>query len=306
MSYFAAQEPACHHQHDNHPIEFDIIPRSVDLGGFEVRRVLPNSQKRMVGPFIFWDQAGPADFLIGQGIDVRPHPHICLSTMTYLFTGSLLHRDTLGSEQIISPGDVNLMTAGSGIAHSERTPVNVRQQSHHFFGIQCWLALPKQREEVAPDFKHYSKTSLPLHHEKGIALHVVVGSFLGLASPVITESAALFVDCKLSPGTRFSIPATTEERALYLLSGNIVIDGVEYHPSRMLVLKPAQAIECCAKEEEAHFIILGGDALDGDRYIWWNFVASTKERIEQAKVDWQTGKFGRIPGDDKEFIPLPG
>lgn len=304
MSYFKTQEPTCESKHCPQKISLEIIPRSVDLGGFHVGRVLPSKEKRTVGPFVFWDQAGPGEFLTGAGLDVRPHPHICLSTMTYLFRGTLEHRDTLGSDQIIVPGDVNLMTAGRGIAHSERTPQSERMHPHQFFGIQCWLALPLNKEETAPTFTHYDKTTIPSAQEKDIALRVVAGEWMGLKSPVITLNDALFVECDLKSKAELMIPTTTEERAIYVLAGEIVADGVHYSGGRMLILKPGSEIKVTVISD-AHMIILGGAALEEPRYLWWNFVASSKDRIEQAKLDWKEGKFGKIPGDDKEFIPLP-
>lgn len=304
MSYFEAQNPQCDSLHCPGDISIEIIPRTVDLGGFEVRRVLPSNEKRTVGPFVFWDQAGPGEFLQGHGLDVRPHPHICLSTMTYLFSGSLEHRDTLGSHQIILPGAVNLMTAGRGIAHSERTPQAVRNQPHHFFGIQCWLALPLAKEEMHPDFKHYAEEAIPAADDKSLRIRVVTGEFAGLKSPVITQNDALFVEFQLQKQAAISIPATSEERAIHILEGEIILDKMHYSSARMLVLKPGHEVQIQAATD-AHFILLGGAPLAEPRYLWWNFVASRKERIEQAKFDWTEGKFGKIPGDDKEFIPLP-
>lgn len=305
MSYFKAEPPECVTLDKASAIELDIIPRSIDLGGFKVSRVLPAPKKKMVGPFIFWDQAGPSDFLMGSGIDVRPHPHICLSTMTYLFKGRLEHRDSLGSHQIITPGDVNLMTAGAGIVHSERTPQVDREETNSIFGIQCWLALPFEKEEMEPNFNHYGQATLPRVSENGLAMTLVAGSFLGLSSPVMTQSRILFVDCRLAANERFSIPPTTEERAIYILSGSLTVNAAKFDQNVMLLLKPNITIELSANEK-AHFIILGGDVLDGERYVWWNFVASSKDRIEQAKEDWENNRFSKVPGDDKEFIPLPG
>ncbi len=286
-------------------IGIEILPRAVDLGGFKVGRVLPAKEKKTVGSFVFWDQAGPGEFLTGKGLDVRPHPHIGLSTMTYLFAGSLEHRDTLGSAQIIVPGDVNLMTAGRGVAHSERTPQQVRRHPHQIFGIQCWLALPLDKEEMHPTFAHYEKNSIPVHNDiKGLQLRVVAGEWMGLQSPVITQNDALFVECKLKAHHALNIPATTEERAIYILSGEITLDTIHYGNNRMLVLKTGCEINVSAILD-ATFIILGGNALAEPRHLWWNFVASSKDRIEQGKIDWKEGKFGKIPGDDKEFIPLP-
>lgn len=304
VSYFQTSEPACDKEHCPQQIGMEIIPRSVDLGGFEVRRILPSSGKRTVGPYVFWDQAGPGEFLTGKGLDVRPHPHICLSTMTYLFSGRLEHRDTLGSHQIIEPGAVNLMTAGSGIAHSERTPKADRIQQSDFFGIQSWLALPINKEEISPTFTHYDKTVIPSFTDQGIQFFLATGEWQGMKSPVITHNDALFLECKLNENAVLTIPALAEERAIHILSGEISVADQNYLSATMLILQPGAEITCKALSS-AHIIILGGSPLEQPRYLWWNFVASNKERIEQAKADWQAGKFGKIPGDDKEFIPLP-
>ncbi len=305
MSYFKTTNPICESKIGVQQISLEIIPRSVDLGGFKVGRVIPSKDKKTVGPFIFWDQAGPGEFIRGQGLDVRPHPHICLSTMTYMFNGSLEHRDTLGSHQIILPGDVNLMTAGKGIAHSERTPQKVRVQTHTFLGIQCWLALPLNKEEMNPTFTHYDKSLIPASmNEKLCSFRVIAGEWMGLKSPVITLNDALFVEYRLKADSDIQIPATIEERAIYILSGEIMIDNIHYGNNRMLVLKTGNNVKVRALSD-ANIIILGGTSLEEPRYLWWNFVASSKERIEHAKRDWKEGVFGTIPGDDVEFIPLP-
>lgn len=304
MSYFTSPDPACRQNDCPRLVNLEIVPRSVDLGGFSVGRVLPAVEKRTVGPFVFWDQAGPGEFLTGKGLDVRPHPHICLSTMTYVFSGRLEHRDTLGSHQIIEPGAVNLMTAGRGIAHSERTPQADRVGESQFFAIQSWLALPLDKEEMAPSFTHYDYASIPSIDEAGTRMRLATGEWLGVRSPVVTHNDALFLDCHLDAASSLSIPNTLEERAIHILSGDISLDRTTYTSGRMLILKPGHEIKLKA-ETNAHVIILGGSPLESPRYLWWNFVASSKERIEQAKADWQDGKFGKIPGDDKEFIPLP-
>lgn len=305
MSYFNAKDPICETQGCLQQISVELIPRSVDLGGFKVDRIIPSKEKRTVGPFVFWDQAGPNELLTGKGIDIRPHPHIGLSTMTYLFSGQLEHRDTLGSHQIIAPGEVNLMTAGRGIAHSERTPHQARCYPQHFFGIQCWLALPLNKEETNPSFTHYDKSAIPENNDdKNMSFRIVAGEWMGLKSSVITQNDALFVECKLKPHAELIIPSTVEERAIHLLSGTLTIDHTPYHSTRMLLLKTGAELKVTATSE-VHMIILGGAVLEQRRYLWWNFVASSKERIEQAKWDWKEGKFGKIPGDDQEFIPLP-
>lgn len=305
MSYFNAKDPICETQGCPQRVSIALIPRSVDLGGFQVERILPSREKRTVGPFVFWDLAGPSELLMGQGIDVLPHPHIGLSTMTYLFSGKLVHRDTLGSHQIIVPGEVNLMTAGRGIAHSERTPHQDRLYPQHFFGIQCWLALPLNKEETNPSFTHYDKSAIPMHNDdKNMSLRVIAGEWMGLKSSVITQNEALFVEYKLKAHANLIIPSTVEERAIHILHGKITIDATQYDGSTMLILKTGAEIKVTAISD-VHMIILGGPALEQRRYLWWNFVASSKERIEQAKLDWIEGKFGKIPGDEHEFIPLP-
>lgn len=304
MSYHKTPDPQCEQTNCPKHVSTEIIPRTVDLGGFAVSRVLPSTAKRTVGPFVFWDQAGPGEFLTGKGLDVRPHPHICLSTMTYLFSGRLLHRDTLGSEQIIEPGAVNLMTAGRGIAHSERTPQADRLQDSQFFGIQSWLALPLDKEEMTPTFVHYDKANIPTITENNIELHIAAGEWSGVKSPVITHNDALFVECHMNEGASIIIPATLEERAIHILTGHVMVDNTDYNNVRMLILKSGVEIRITATNR-AHLIILGGSPLEKPRFLWWNFVASSKDRIEQAKQDWQAGKFGMIPGDDQEYIPLP-
>lgn len=305
MSSLDAKLPTRERKPCRQPIVLDLVPRLVDQGSFSVQRVLPSSGKRTVGPFVFWDQIGPGELLSGQGLDVRPHPHICLSTMTYLFQSNIEHRDTLGTAQILKPGDVNLMTAGRGIVHSLRTPANARLEPQAFFGIQCWLALPLDKEETNPSFTHYDKQQIPSYEaDKHFRLRVIAGDWLGLKSPVSTLSDAIFVENHLKTGAQLVIPPTIEERAIYLLNGDVMIDRIHYGPSRMLLLKPGITVTLKALTD-THCIILGGSALEGPRYLWWNFVASSEQRIEQAKQDWQSGAFGKIPGDDMEFIPLP-
>lgn len=305
MSYFNAKDPICETQGCPEQVSVALIPRSVDLGRFQVDRILPSKEKRTVGPFVFWDQAGPSELLMGNSIDILPHPHIGLSTMTYLFSGKLEHRDTLGGHQIIVPGEVNLMTAGRGIVHSERTPHQDRLYPQHFFGIQCWLALPLNKEETNPSFTHYDKSAIPIYNDdKNMSLRIISGEWMGLKSSVITQNEALFVECKLKTHAKLIIPSTVEERAIHILNGKIKINAAQYDATTMLILKTGTEIEVTAISE-VHMIILGGSALEQRRYLWWNFVASSKERIEQAKLDWKEGKFGKIPGDEYEFTPLP-
>ncbi|MFC3052113.1 pirin family protein [Kordiimonas pumila] len=285
-------------------VEMAILPRTGDIGNFEVHRALPFKEKRMVGPFIFWDQMGPGEFLTGQGVDVRPHPHIGLSTVTYLFDGTMDHKDSIGNDMRIVPGDVNLMTAGSGIVHSERTGLDIRQKPSSLYGIQSWLAQPLKHENGSPAFSHTEKQDLPSFDESGLKGRVILGEFSGVSSPVQTQWDTLYVDFHLENGGQVQIPNTTEERALYVLSGQIEIGGVTYDPQRMMVLRPGDTVTIKALSP-VHMMLLGGAAMDSKRYIFWNFVASSKERLEQAKEDWREGRFDKVAGDDKEFIPLP-
>lgn len=285
-------------------IELSILPRTVDLGGFEVHRALPHKTRRMVGPFIFWDQMGPGAFAAGQGIDVRPHPHIGLSTVTYLFEGSLDHRDSLANSMRIVPGDVNLMTAGRGIVHSERTGKEIRSTKHQLAGIQSWLALPQSAEGAHPDFTHYPADTLPAFDGKGLWGRVVLGVLDGLSSPVKTPWDTLYVDIKLEANYRFTLPEETEERGLQLYRGSIEIEHTIFSAPEMIVFRPGSRITCQAKTA-SHLLLLGGAPLDGPRYIWWNFVSSSIDSIKQAALDWENGLFPIVPDDDREFIPLP-
>lgn len=282
-----------------------IEPKPRDLGGgFSVRRALPAIEKRMVGPFVFWDEFGPAHFAAGEGLDVRPHPHIGLATVTYLFEGEIFHRDTLGSAQAIRPGDVNWMNAGRGIAHSERTPPELRPGGSPIAGIQSWVALPQAHEESAPFFVHHPERELPLIENAGQSVRVIVGSLYGKSAPVKTYSEMFYADARLDAGASLPLDAEHEERGLYLVEGEIEIAGERFEKGRLLVFRPGDAITIKAVTP-ARFMLLGGAAMDGARHVWWNFVSSRKDRIEQAKEDWKAGRFGDVPGDDKEFIPLP-
>jgi redox-sensitive bicupin YhaK (pirin superfamily) len=280
-----------------------IVPRSRDIGGFEVRRALPSAQRRMVGPFVFFDQMGPAVFEPGTGIDVRPHPHIGLATITYVFDGEILHRDSLGSVQPIRPGDVNWMTAGRGIAHSERTAPELRASGTRLAGIQSWIALPKRDEETDPGFFHHPRASLPVTEGEGVTLRLIVGAGFGMRAPVQVFSAMFYADAALQTGARLTLPAEYEERAVYVAMGEIEIAGTRYPAGQLLVFRPGDAIDLRAVAD-ARVMLLGGEPMDGPRHIWWNFVSSSKDRIEQAKADWKAGRFGPVPGET-EFIPLP-
>jgi redox-sensitive bicupin YhaK (pirin superfamily) len=288
---------------DKQAIETVVVPRTRDLGGFEVRRVLPSAQRRMVGPFVFLDQMGPAAFEPGQGIDVRPHPHIGLATVTYLFDGEIVHRDSLGTKQTIVPGEVNWMTAGRGIVHSERSDAERRKRRDTMFGLQIWVALPKRHEEAAPSFAHHSVSALPTVEDAGKRIRVVVGAAYGQTSPVETFSEMFYADAILQKGALLPIDAPHEERAAYLVEGEVEIDGQVYEPGRLLVFAPGAKPTIRAKSS-AHFVLIGGEPMDGPRHLWWNFVSSSEDRIEQAKRDWKANNFAAVPGET-EFIPLP-
>jgi redox-sensitive bicupin YhaK (pirin superfamily) len=286
-------------------IETVIVPRAHDIGGFEVRRALPARERQMVGPFIFFDQMGPGEFLAGRGLDVRPHPHIGLSTVTYLFEGEILHRDSLGSAQPIRPGDVNWMTAGRGIAHSERTDPALRVRDSRLFGIQSWVALPKPQEEAEPDFVHHPSATLPVAEEDGMRLRLVAGTGWGLTAPVVTASPLFYADAALSPGAALPLPEEHEERGAYIVQGAVEVTGTRFEAGRMLLFRAGDRLALRAGPEGARLLLLGGAAMDGPRFIFWNFVSSSRERIEQAKADWKAGRFEKVPGDEREFIPLP-
>ncbi len=306
MSYLECDEPIPGQPDTVDAIETIIIPRARDLGGLEVRRVLPSARRQMVGPFIFFDQMGPAEFVLGEGLDVRPHPHINLATLTYLFDGEVLHRDSLGTEQIIRPGAVNLMCAGEGIVHSERMDEEYKRQGADLFGLQTWLALPRHKEETAPAFFHHADDELPIIDGTNAHARLVAGSAWGESSPVKTYSDTLFADVTLQPGGSIPVDADHEERAIYSVDGPLSIDGTEFEPGQLLVLRADEAITVTnLGQRPARFALVGGATMDGPRHIWWNFVSSRKERIEQAKAEWKKGRFDTVPGDEEEFIPLP-
>lgn len=280
-----------------------IIPRARDLGGFSVRRALPSAQRQMIGPFIFWDQMGPALFAPGTGIDVRPHPHIGLATLTYLFDGEIMHRDSLGSVQAIRPGEVNLMTAGKGIAHSERTELAVRSHAHPLSGIQSWLALPKPLEEIDPAFVHLTAADLPLIEGEGVQLRLIAGSMFGETSPMPAWSPMFYADVDLAAGARLSLPADHIERGVYVATGTISVAMDSFNEGQLLVFGPGDEIVITGVTP-ARILFMGGEPMDGPRHIWWNFVSSSRDRIEAAKADWRAGRFPVVPGET-EFIPLP-
>jgi redox-sensitive bicupin YhaK (pirin superfamily) len=286
------------------PVRVTIAPKPRDLGDkFIVRRALPATEQRMVGPFIFWDEFSPTRFDAGKGLDVRPHPHINLATVTYLFEGEIFHRDTLGSAQAIKPGDVNWMNAGRGIAHSERTAPALRATGSSLAGIQSWVALPERHEESEPFFTHHAERELPLIDDGGTRVRIIAGTLYGKTSPVKAYSDIVYADVRLDTGAALPLDAEHEERGLYLVGGEIDIAGAILQPGRLVVFRAGHRLTVKA-HTPAHCMLLGGAAL-GERHIWWNFVSSRKERIEQAKEDWKAGRFGLVPGDDKEFIPLP-
>jgi hypothetical protein len=288
----------------NPSVEVVIVPPTHDLGdGFHVRRALPSNQRRMVGPFVFFDQMGPTVLRAGSGLDVRPHPHIGLATVTYLFDGEIIHRDSLGNVQPIRPGAVNWMIAGRGIVHSERTAADKRSTGSSLFGIQTWIALPKAEEERAPSFSHHAASELPVIDGDGTSLRLIAGALFGARAPVATLSDMFYADVTLAANARLPIAADYEQRAVYVIRGRIDIDGGSFEGSQLVVLRPGQHITVRALEP-AQLLLLGGAAMDGPRHVWWNFVSSSTERIEQAKEDWREGRLGRVPGD-AEFIPLP-
>jgi redox-sensitive bicupin YhaK (pirin superfamily) len=285
------------------PIEHLLRSHPRDIGGFAVRRVLPALPKQMVGPFIFFDHMGPARLAPGNGLDVRPHPHIGLATVTYLFDGEILHRDTLGSVQPIRPGDVNWMTAGRGIAHSERTPPELRANGSGVHGIQTWVALPRAHEEAEPSFFHHPASTLPVIELPGATVRVVAGHAFGARSPVAVFSDTLYAAAELAPGANLTLPAAHEERGVYVVEGSAVIGDATVEPGQLAVLTRGVEAEVQAPVSTV-LMLLGGAAMDGPRFIWWNFVSSSKERIERAKDDWRADRFGAIQGET-ERIPLP-
>ena len=304
MSWSPHRDPVPGDRASADAIEMLIIPRAVDLGEMEVRRALPSVHRQMVGPFIFFDQMGPAEFLTDQGIDVRPHPHINLATVTYLFEGQILHRDSLGTQMTIEPGAVNWMRAGRGIVHSERTSQERRRSGQRLFGIQTWMALPDDEEESDPAFVHHGAKELPTVDVDGITARVIAGEAFGARSPLETPSETLYADVRLAPGARLPIDPGYDERALYTIAGDVEIAGDTFGPGQLLVLRPGDPIVVTAGSE-ARFMLFGGAPMAGPRYIWWNFVSSRPERIEQAKEEWARGRFDTVPGDAEEFIPLP-
>ena len=285
-------------------IELVLRPRTRDLGGFEVRRALPSGKRQMVGPFIFFDEMGPSEFERGKGIDVRPHPHIGLATVTYLFDGEIMHRDSLGTELAIQPGDVNWMKAGRGITHSERTPEASRDADHHpLHGIQAWVALPLDEERAEPSFVHYEADMLPEIELDGISIRLIAGRLFGQESPVAVDWPTLYAELHMLTDTSLSIDDRYDERALYIVSGEVRIEHELFEAGSMVILRAGAPIDMQATKS-SHVMLLGGNTMDGPRLIWWNFVASDQALIEQAKVDWEQDRFDAVPGEH-ERIPLP-
>lgn len=303
MSWMPDKDPEAGDRKSCDALDLVIVPRSRDIGAFEVRRALPHGTRQMVGPFIFFDQMGPAAMAPGQGMDVRPHPHIGLATVTYLFDGAIMHRDSEGNALEILPGAMNLMTAGRGIAHSERSPDAQRKSGQRISGIQSWVALPKALEETDPGFEHYSAADLPMVENDGVIARVIAGDMFGKRSPVKTLSDWFYADVSLEAGKSVPLDADYEERAVYIAEGAVTIAGETFEASRMLIFRPGDRITVTAAAP-SRIMLLGGAAMEGSRYIWWNFVSSSRERLEQAKEDWAQGRFKAVPGET-EFIPLP-
>ena len=311
MSWNPCIEPQCPTAGELDSIETLIVPRARDIGGFEVRRALPAPKRQMVGPFIFFDQMGPAEFISGGGgIDVRPHPHIGIATVTYLYKGEFQHRDSLGTDQMIYPGEVNWMIAGKGVTHSERTSEETRAAPHSLFGIQTWVALPEDLEETEPDFEHRGKEDLPVVESGGKRVRLILGNAYGQKAPVKTFSEMFYADATLEADARIPLPDNHEDRGIYIVDGSVEVAGDTFGSGQMMIFRPGDAITVTAGQSGARLILLGGETLSGPRYIWWNFVASSRDKIEAAKEawakqDWDDGRFHLPPGDEGEFIPLP-
>ena len=285
-------------------VDIVVLPKTGDIGGFTVQRALPSAEKRMVGPFVFWDQMGPGDFAPGKGLDVRPHPHIGLSTVTYLFRGSMAHKDSLGNDLVIRPGQVNLMTAGRGIVHSERSDAAARAEQSELYGIQSWIALPKHLEETDPAFDHYPAEDIPKTRKEGVNLTVIMGEAFGLKSPVKTTWPTLYCEALMPIGTTLEIDTRYQERALYIVEGGLSLDLTEFAAGQLVVLKPGETVPVEATAD-SRVMILGGDTMDGPRLLWWNFVGTSKDQIRDAAKRWQNDAFDPVPCDDQERIPLP-
>jgi redox-sensitive bicupin YhaK (pirin superfamily) len=310
MSWNPLIEPQTPVAGDLDSIETLIVPRARDLGGFEVRRALPAPKRQMVGPFIFFDQMGPAEFITNGGIDVRPHPHIGISTVTYLYKGEFEHRDSTGAHQMIYPGEVNLMTAGHGVTHSERTSAETRARRNSLYGVQTWIALPDEAEDIEADFEHNAVEALPFLEGEGKEVRLILGTAWGEAAPAKVHSEMFYADAVLQAGARIPLPDDHEDRGVYVIEGAVEVAGQSYAAGQMMVFRPGDAMTLTAGPQGARLMMLGGATLNGPRHIWWNFVASSRERIEEAKEawargDWEHGRFQLPVGDQDEFIPLP-
>jgi redox-sensitive bicupin YhaK (pirin superfamily) len=301
---FPTHEPECSSEAESDAIELLISARARDIGDFAVRRALPAARKRLVGPFIFFDHMGPVQMPVGRGLDVRPHPHIALATVTFLFDGAIEHRDSLGTLRTIRPGDVNWMVAGRGIVHSERSAQDARRSGVHLHGIQSWVALPLEHEETEPRFEHHPAATLPKLRRDGASLDVIAGTAFGLRSPVSVFSPTLYVHAQLDAGARVQLDTEHEQRAVYVVEGAIGCDGRTFEAGSLLVLRPGITVTL-GSQRRARVMLIGGAKLAGERHIYWNFVASTEARIERAKDDWRNQRFPKVPGDEVERIPLP-
>ena len=286
------------------PFVQTVVPVTHDLGDFKVNRTLPGRERTMVGPFIFVDEFGPARLPPGQGMDVRPHPHINLATVTYLFEGAIEHRDSIGSHQVIEPGAINLMTAGSGIVHSERSPQDLRAQGPSLYGMQTWLALPDGREEIAPAFDHVAEDALPLVEDNGASARVLMGTLWGATAETPCHSPTIYADVLLGPGGSIPVDSEADERAVMLVEGKAELDGQELDLFALYILRPGHEA-LLSSAQGGRLMLMGGQAFETRRYVFWNFVSSSRSRINQAKEDWKALRFPLIPGDDQEFIPLP-
>ena len=304
MSIETSVEPLCTEQSGTcSAIDLSILPKEHDLGGFSVRRVLPAVTRKMIGPWIFFDHMGPAVFAPGKGIDVRPHPHINLATVTYLFEGEMLHRDSLSNELTINPGEINLMVAGKGIVHSERQREEIKANNNKLDGLQLWLALPESAEEIEPEFHHYDASEIPVTTINDVPVKVLIGSAYDVTSPVKTFAKTVYITAELKKGQSLELPDTVQERGLYIVRGKLSAKDSVLVEHSMTVFHPEHSVTVTA-EQDTQLAVIGGESFSR-RYIWWNFVSSRKERIEQAKDDWKNGVFPKVPGDEAEFIPLP-
>ncbi|WP_429886575.1 pirin family protein [Geoalkalibacter halelectricus] len=280
-----------------------LDPQEKDLGGFRVRRLMPSDELKAVGPYVFFDHLGPVRFEPGTGIDVRPHPHIGLATVTYLFEGEILHRDSLGNVQSIQPAEINWMTAGRGIVHSERTPPALRRSGHDLHALQLWVALPEEHEETEPNFFHYDGDQLPTLETQGVSVRIMIGEAFGVRSPVKTYSPTLYLEARIPKGAEFALPDGVDERAVYVVSGRLKARDTTLNAHQMAVFDATSGVALSA-EQDSRLVLIGGKPL-GKRTVWWNLVASRRELIEKAKADWKAGRFPQVP-EETEFIPLPG